>query len=135
MGRESLRVGIDGKAFTSPAGGVRRYVTELFRALRTLHAEVKLVLIGASADARLPVDLCHRAARFRRGEPCAGSVQERALCSQPPVSLARRPLMLPIVCEWQETRSVEPRVGPGESPVCRPGNVSRNHVFYRSGRS
>ena len=51
----------------------------------------------------------------------------------PAAAVARRPLMLPIVCGSQETRSVEPRVGPGESPAWRPGNVSRNHVFYRGG--
>ena len=28
-----MRVGVDGRAFDSPAGGVRRYVGELYRAI------------------------------------------------------------------------------------------------------
>jgi glycosyltransferase involved in cell wall biosynthesis len=57
MSPTSLRVGIDGRAFTSPARGVRRYVTELCRALHALDAEVTLVVIGARPDAQLPVEL------------------------------------------------------------------------------
>ena len=57
MADDSLRVGIDGRAFTSPARGVRRYVTELCRAVHALDAAVQLVVIGAEPDARLPADL------------------------------------------------------------------------------
>ena len=56
MAHRSLRVGIDGRAFTSPARGVRRYVTELCRAVHALDAEVRLVVIGAEPEAQLPAD-------------------------------------------------------------------------------
>jgi glycosyltransferase involved in cell wall biosynthesis len=50
-----LRVGIDGRAFASPAAGVRRYVYELTRAIAASHAgAVTLIAIGAGADAVLP---------------------------------------------------------------------------------
>ena len=42
-----LRVGVDGRAFASPAGGVRRYVWELYRALREADPDAELVAIGA----------------------------------------------------------------------------------------
>jgi glycosyltransferase involved in cell wall biosynthesis len=41
-----LRVGIDGRALTSPAAGVRRYVRELLRALVALDEGVDLVALG-----------------------------------------------------------------------------------------
>jgi glycosyltransferase involved in cell wall biosynthesis len=44
----TLRVGIDGRAFDSPAAGVRRYVRELTRALRRLDAPLTLVAIGGN---------------------------------------------------------------------------------------
>ncbi len=50
-----LRVGIDGRAFASPAAGVRRYVYELTRAIAASHAgAVTLIAIGAGAEAVLP---------------------------------------------------------------------------------
>jgi alpha-1,3-rhamnosyl/mannosyltransferase len=48
-----LRVGIDGRAFASPAAGVRRYVAELVPALLATddaHAQIELVALGGSAD-------------------------------------------------------------------------------------
>ena len=43
-----LRVGIDGRAFSSPAAGVRRYVTELGSALLALGEGVDIVALGGS---------------------------------------------------------------------------------------
>jgi len=52
-------IAFDGRALASPAGGVRRYVTELFGALAAAHPEVRWVGIGAPcmhdvSDARHP---------------------------------------------------------------------------------
>jgi glycosyltransferase involved in cell wall biosynthesis len=44
----TLRVGLDGRAFSSPAAGVRRYVNALVPALRALNAPLDLVLLGGS---------------------------------------------------------------------------------------
>jgi glycosyltransferase involved in cell wall biosynthesis len=44
-----LRVGIDGHAFNSPAGGVRRYVNELTRACLQVAPDVEFIAIGAGA--------------------------------------------------------------------------------------
>jgi glycosyltransferase involved in cell wall biosynthesis len=44
-----LRVGIDGRVFSSPAAGVRRYVHALVPALRALNAPLDLVVLGGSA--------------------------------------------------------------------------------------
>ncbi len=41
-----LRIGIDGRAFGTPAGGVRRYATELFAAMVALEPALDLVVIG-----------------------------------------------------------------------------------------
>jgi glycosyltransferase involved in cell wall biosynthesis len=50
-----LRIGIDGRAFASPAAGVRRYVSELVPALLATDdaradARIELVALGGSAD-------------------------------------------------------------------------------------
>ncbi len=45
-----LRVGIDGRAFASPAAGVRRYVTGLVRALLSLGEPLEIVALGGSAS-------------------------------------------------------------------------------------
>ena len=45
-----LRVGIDGRAFSSPAAGVRRYVSGLAAAI-TATGEVDLVVLGGTRDA------------------------------------------------------------------------------------
>ena len=44
----TLRVGLDGRAFSSPAAGVRRYVNALVPALRALNLPLDLVLLGGS---------------------------------------------------------------------------------------
>src|SRR5689334_19332587 len=48
----SLRVGLDGRVFSSPAAGVRRYVNALVPALRALDVPLDLVALGGS-----PVDI------------------------------------------------------------------------------
>ena len=53
-----LRVGIDGRAFLSPAAGVRRYVTELASALLALGEPVDVVALGGSREA-LPQGIGH----------------------------------------------------------------------------
>lgn len=45
----SLRVGIDGRVFSSPAAGVRRYVNALVPALRALNVPLDLVMLGGLA--------------------------------------------------------------------------------------
>ena len=45
-----LRVGIDGRAFTSPAAGVRRYVAGLVPALTAADAGLELVALGGARD-------------------------------------------------------------------------------------
>ena len=49
-----LRVGVDGRAFSSPAGGVRRYVRELYTAIAQHDPDIEVVAIGAPPDAELP---------------------------------------------------------------------------------
>jgi hypothetical protein len=47
-------VGLDGRGFGSPAGGVRRYVRELTTALIAIDPEIELVAIGARPGDALP---------------------------------------------------------------------------------
>jgi glycosyltransferase involved in cell wall biosynthesis len=57
-----MRVGVDGRAFESPAGGVRRYVTELYGAMMRVDPSVDVVAIGASGTTPLPAGISrHRA--------------------------------------------------------------------------
>jgi glycosyltransferase involved in cell wall biosynthesis len=51
-----LRVGIDGRSFTSPAAGVRRYVSSLVPALKAADESLELVALGGSRDA-VPADV------------------------------------------------------------------------------
>ena len=51
-------MGIDGRAFTSPAAGVRRYVTDLGSALVALGEPVEMVALGGSRDA-IPAGISH----------------------------------------------------------------------------
>ncbi len=46
-----LRVGFDGRAFSSPAAGIRRYSTELVGALLSLGEPIEIVALGGSPDA------------------------------------------------------------------------------------
>jgi glycosyltransferase involved in cell wall biosynthesis len=48
---KTLRIGIDGRAWTSPAAGVRRYVGGLVPALRSLEEGLELVALGGSREA------------------------------------------------------------------------------------
>src|SRR4051812_34297462 len=52
--RMPIRIGLDGHAFSSPAGGVRRYAHELSRALVGLNADVEVVGVGVSDANGLP---------------------------------------------------------------------------------
>jgi glycosyltransferase involved in cell wall biosynthesis len=54
MSARRLRVGLDGRAFVSPAAGVRRYIGELARTLAAEDFGVDLVAIGAPAEEPLP---------------------------------------------------------------------------------
>ena len=54
----TLSVGIDGRAFTSPAAGIRRYVSELARALLAIDPSLDLVALGGSADS-VPAGMRH----------------------------------------------------------------------------
>ena len=51
---QTLRVGIDGRSFSSPAAGVRRYVSGLVPALRAVDGALELVALGGSRDASPP---------------------------------------------------------------------------------
>jgi alpha-1,3-rhamnosyl/mannosyltransferase len=50
-----MRVGFDGRSLESPAGGVRRYGSELLSALARVGPTLELVVLGASPAATLPV--------------------------------------------------------------------------------
>ena len=56
-----LRVGIDGRAFASPAAGVRRYVNGLTRALLALGEPVSVVALGGPDPSALPDGVLHLA--------------------------------------------------------------------------
>jgi len=49
----TLRVGFDGRGFSSPAAGIRRYSTELVRALLLLGEPIEIVALGGDRD-RIP---------------------------------------------------------------------------------
>ena len=49
-----LRIGFDGRALASPAGGIRRYTAELFGAIGGLDAGIDLVAIGVPRDTAPP---------------------------------------------------------------------------------
>jgi alpha-1,3-rhamnosyl/mannosyltransferase len=57
-----MRIGVDGRAFASPAGGVRRYVTELYAAIRALDPSVEIVAVGADETTDLPAGVARRGA-------------------------------------------------------------------------
>ena len=58
----TLRLGIDGRAFTSPAPGIRRYVQGLVPALLALDDAPEIIALGGQAE-RLPPQVQHVAAR------------------------------------------------------------------------
>ena len=49
-----FRIGVDGRAFSSPAGGVRRYVWEIYGALPAVAHDVDVIAIGAAPAEPLP---------------------------------------------------------------------------------
>jgi glycosyltransferase involved in cell wall biosynthesis len=51
LNSRTLRVGFDGHAFSSPAAGIRRYSTELVRALVALGEPIEIVALGGDAEA------------------------------------------------------------------------------------
>ena len=55
----TLRIGIDGRAFTSPAAGVRRYVGELTRAMVALAEPLEIVALGGHDAGALPAGVGH----------------------------------------------------------------------------
>ena len=55
----TLRIGIDGRAFTSPAAGIRRYVAGLTRALLTLGEPLELVALGGRDSSAIPRGVGH----------------------------------------------------------------------------
>ena len=56
-----FRIGVDARAFRSPAGGVRRYAAEIYQRLAAM-ADVEIVAIGAEAADDLPPALTRRPA-------------------------------------------------------------------------
>ena len=56
---QTLRVGIDGRAFTSPAAGIRRYVAGLTRALLALGEPIELVALGGRDSSAIPRGVGH----------------------------------------------------------------------------
>ena len=58
-----LRVGIDGRAFSSPAPGIRRYVEGLVPALLALEDAPELIALGGRVDS-VPSGLRHVAERI-----------------------------------------------------------------------
>ena len=58
-----LRIGFDGRTLTSPAAGVRRYASQLLKALSALGEPMQLVILGGAATADVPAG-CERV-----GEP------------------------------------------------------------------
>lgn len=61
-GTARLRVGFDGRALASPAGGVRRYARELFWAMVSCTDEFQLVALGAPPAFDLPPHIERRPA-------------------------------------------------------------------------
>ena len=57
-----LRLGVDARAFSSPAGGVRRYTWELYDAIARVDPSVEVIALGATAGARLPDKVTRRSA-------------------------------------------------------------------------
>ena len=57
----SLRIGVDGHAFRSPAGGVRRYVLEIYQRLSQTPG-IEVIAIGAEAADDLPPAIARRSA-------------------------------------------------------------------------
>jgi glycosyltransferase involved in cell wall biosynthesis len=52
-----LRVGFDGRAFVSPAAGVRRYVTNVVTALLSLDEPIEVIALGGPGSDALPANV------------------------------------------------------------------------------
>ncbi|MBA2354789.1 MAG: glycosyltransferase, partial [Acidobacteria bacterium] len=74
-----MRVAVDGRAFASPAGGVRRYLRELYAALGALAPALEVEAIGAPVEEVLP-----------------GTCRARAEWPSPPTNLGRHAVGLPL---------------------------------------
>ena len=57
-----FRLGVDGRAFSSPAAGVRRYVWEIYGALPRIAPDVDVIAIGARDGDPLPAGITPRGA-------------------------------------------------------------------------
>jgi glycosyltransferase involved in cell wall biosynthesis len=57
-----LRIGVDARAFSSPAGGVRRYAHELYWAILAIDRHLDVIGIGATDDTPLPPGILRRRA-------------------------------------------------------------------------
>ena len=55
----ALRIGIDGRAFTSPAAGIRRYTAGLVRGLLALGEPIEVVALGGPDSSVLPPGTAH----------------------------------------------------------------------------
>ena len=55
----ALRIGLDGRAFASPAAGVRRYTRELARALVALGEPIELIALGGADTSAIPQGVGH----------------------------------------------------------------------------
>jgi glycosyltransferase involved in cell wall biosynthesis len=58
-----FRIGVDGRTFSSPAGGVRRYVWEVYGALARVAPDVDTIAIGAAHGDALPPGVTGHPAR------------------------------------------------------------------------
>jgi glycosyltransferase involved in cell wall biosynthesis len=56
-----FRIGVDARAFRSPAGGVRRYAREIYQRLARM-TDVEIIAVGADAADDLPPGVARRAA-------------------------------------------------------------------------
>jgi glycosyltransferase involved in cell wall biosynthesis len=54
-----LRVGVDGRAFASPAAGIRRYTSGLVRALLALNEPLEVVALGGPDSSDIPAGVGH----------------------------------------------------------------------------
>ena len=63
MSGRPFRIGVDGRSFVSPSGGIRRYVSELYGALMPAAPDVEVVAIGAPPGTSLPPGVTSRPAR------------------------------------------------------------------------
>jgi len=60
-----MRIGFDGRSLESPAGGVRRYASELLNALVRVAPNETIVVFTASTDGVVPAGVTRRAVRHR----------------------------------------------------------------------